>query len=304
MIYTLTFNPAIDYSMNFANICVGTINRSQSESVHYGGKGINVSTVLSELDADNTALGFIAGFTGKELAAGLEQKGVKTDFTTLDSGMTRICVKISDNNGVETELNASGPVIPGEKLDELMKKLDKLGENDTLVLAGSVPRSVDSNIYETICNKLFSRARIAADASGELLTRIMHLHPWLIKPNHIEAEEICGKIIDSHQSAEECAIQLRAMGAMNVIISMADKGAVLAAEDGNVYRITAPKGKVISTVGAGDSFLAGFLAGYDRTKDFREALRWGTAAGSATAFTDGLCARADFDKLLSEVHYG
>lgn len=303
MIYTLTFNPAIDYSMNFETIAKGTVNRSSSESIHYGGKGINVSTVLSTLGTDSTALGFIAGFTGAELRKGLERMGVSTDLIELDSGLTRICVKVSEECG-ETELNAGGPEIPADKLELLMEKLDKLGPDDTLVLAGSVPRSVDRNIYHTICSRLFSRTRIAADASGELLTSIMHFHPWLIKPNHIEAEEICGRMIDSHQSAEECAIQLRAMGAMNVVISMADKGAVLAADDGNVYRITAPSGKVASSVGAGDAFLAGFLAGHGKTGEFREALRWGTAAGSATAFTDGLCSKADFDRLLSEVHYG
>ncbi|MBQ5330526.1 MAG: 1-phosphofructokinase [Oscillospiraceae bacterium] len=306
MIYTLTVNPAIDYSMSFDKIFSGGMNRSESESVHFGGKGINVSAVLNELGCETTALGFIAGFTGDELERGLLESGIKSDFIRLDSGMTRINLKLTDKDGNETELNAAGPDIPKEKIDELLGKLGSLDENDTLVLAGSLPRHVSQDLYENICEKLFTsrRMRVAADVSGNLIKGIMHFHPWLIKPNHLEAEEICGKKIDSHRSAEECALQLRAMGAMNVIISMADKGAVLAAEDGGVYRLTAPTGKVVCSVGAGDSLLAGFLAGYDATGDLREALRRGVAAGTATAFTDGLCSRQDYEKILSEVRYG
>ena len=304
MIYTLTINPAIDYHMALIELTRGTVNRSAAEEIYLGGKGINVSTVLSTLGTENVAMGFVAGFTGEELENGLKAKGIKTDFVRLDKGMTRICVKLTDEDGTETELNAAGPEISDSDIVSLFDKLDKLTENDTLVLAGSVPKSVDSDIYEKICSRLFEKVKIAVDASGELLTKVLHFHPWLVKPNNHEAEEICGKKIDSHKSAEDCAVQLRAMGAMNVIISMGEKGAVLAAQDGNVYRITAPRLKVINSVGSGDSLLAGFLSGYELTSDYREALRYGIAAGSATAFSKGLCNRGLFEDLLSMVQYG
>ncbi|MBQ7990666.1 MAG: 1-phosphofructokinase [Oscillospiraceae bacterium] len=304
MIYTLTLNPALDYNLTLKEFISGGMNRASEDSVRCGGKGINVSAVLTNLGTPNTALGFIAGFTGTELENSLSAQGIKTDLIRLDKGMTRICVKIHEENGRETEINPTGPDISAEALDLLMNKLDSLTSEDTLVLAGSVPKTVSSDIYVRIAKMLFNRVRIAVDASGVLLTDILHFHPFLIKPNHKEAEEVCGMRINSHKDAEECAQKLRAMGALNVVISMAEKGSVLAAEDGEVYRITAPAGKPVNTVGAGDSLLAGFLAAYDRTGDMREALRCGTAAGTATAFTGRLCTKEDYEHLLSEVHYG
>ena len=305
MIYTLTLNPAIDYNMRLAELVPGSMNRTGDEHIRCGGKGINVSAVLGNLGTQSTALGFIAGFTGDELERRLKAQGIRTDFIRLEKGMTRICVKLGEKNGRETEINASGPDISEEAMSALKEKLLALKGGDTLLLAGSVPRSLSKDIYEEICSMLFNnKVRIVADAAGALLTNILHYHPWLIKPNHTEAGEICGTVIDSHKTAEECATKLRAMGAMNVIISMGDKGSVLAADNGRVYRITAPVGKAVNTVGSGDSLLAGFLAGYEETGDFRESLRRGTAAGSATAFTGKLCEKADYDRLLSEVQYG
>ncbi len=302
MITTLTLNPAIDYNITLKEYISGGMNRASSDYVRCGGKGINVSTVLTVLGAQTTAYGFIAGFTGDELAASLASRGIKTDFIRLDSGMTRICIKIHEESGRETEINPAGPAISGSDLDKLMTKLDSLTADDTLVLAGSVPKTVNSDIYEKISERLMGRVRIVADASGMLLTNILHYHPWLIKPNHKEAEEVCGMRIDSHSDAEKCAINLREMGAENVIISMAEKGSVLASAEG-IYHISAPHGRSINTIGAGDSLLAGFLASYERCGDMKEALRCGTAAGTATAFTGVLCTREDYDRILPEVQY-
>ena len=304
MIYTLTINPAIDYAITLKTLNKGEINRSKCETHHYGGKGINVSTVLSRLGTPSTALGFIGGITGDELAKGLNEEGIASDFIRLETGLTRICVKITEADGTQTDINPAGPDITAANIDELMKKLDTLTCDDTLVLAGSVPSSVPRDIYAQICKKLFDKVRVVVDAAGPLLTPVLPYHPWLIKPNHLEAAEMCDKSIESHSVAEDCALQLRAMGASNVVISMAEKGAVLAAENGDDFRITAPKGKVICNVGAGDALLAGFLSGFDSTHDYRTALRYGIAAGTATAFTDGLCTKEMFDKVLSEVSYG
>lgn len=303
MIYTVTFNPALDYTLRLDELKQGRMNRTISEKILWGGKGINVSTVLRTLGVESTALGFVAGFTGKALEEAVAASGINTDFITLDEGSTRICVKLyEEKDGKETEINANGPDISSEAVDKLFNKLDKLKSGDHLVLAGSVPVSVRSDIYETICKRLEnSGVLIAADASGSLLTKLLKYKPFLIKPNHHEAGEIFNCEIYNHEQAEAIALQLRVMGAANVIISMAGEGAVLAAENAEVYHIGAPKGTVVNSVGAGDSMLAGFLAGYITTGSYETALKWGTASGSASAFSHGLAEKSDFDRLLKEI---
>lgn len=303
MIYTVTFNPALDYALRLDELKSGNVNRTFSEKMLWGGKGINVSTVLKMLGAESTALGFIAGFTGKEMVLGLESSGIHTDFIELEKGMTRICVKLfEEKNGNETEINANGPDISTGAIDQLLGKLDNIKSGDYLVLAGSVPRSVRSDIYEEICRRLEnSGVLIAADASGELLTRLLKYKPFLIKPNHHEVGEIFKCSICTHEQAEACALQLRVMGASNVIISMAGDGAVLAADDSNVYHMNAPKGMVVNSVGAGDSMLAGFLAGFIKEHNYYEALKWGIAAGSASAFSSELASETEFKRLLKEI---
>ncbi|MGN0637993.1 MAG: 1-phosphofructokinase [Huintestinicola sp.] len=303
MIYTVTFNPAVDYVLRLSTLSRGGINRTLSEEICWGGKGINVSTVLKMLGTNSTALGFTAGFTGEALENAVKSMGIDCDFIRLEKGVTRICVKLFETeSSEETEINPGGPEIDGQAIDKLLHQLDRLSCGDILVLAGSVPRSVPNDIYEIICKRLEnSGVLIAADASGELLTKLLKYKPFLVKPNHHEVGEIFGCQIFNADQAEACALQLRVMGAANVIVSMAEMGAVLAAEDSNVYRIGSPKGTAVNSVGAGDSMLAGFLAGYLRTNSFYEALKWGTAAGSATAFSKGLADRDTFDRLLKEI---
>ena len=303
MIYTVTFNPAVDYVLRLNSLSQGGVNRTSSEEICWGGKGINVSSVLKMLDTESVALGFTAGFTGQALEDAVKSMGIDCDFIRLDKGFTRICVKLFEtDSSAETEINPGGPIIDGKAVDMLLEKISRLRSGDILVLAGSVPCSVQSDIYEIICKRLEnSGVLIAADASGELLTRLLKYKPFLVKPNHHEVGEIFGCQIFSADHAEACALRLRVMGAKNVIVSMAEMGAVLAAEDSNVYRISSPKGEAVNSVGAGDSMLAGFLAGYLRTNDYQTALKWGTAAGSATAFSIGLANRDTFDKLLKEI---
>ncbi|MCM1578345.1 MAG: 1-phosphofructokinase [Ruminococcus sp.] len=303
MIYTVTFNPAVDYALRVGEIKRGQVNRTVFDRVSFGGKGINVSTVLKTLGVESTALGFAAGFTGEALEKGLEARGINTKFIHLDEGMTRICVKLyEEKDGCETEINPAGPVIPPKKVKELTDSLMSLKEGDILVLAGSVPGSVSGDIYKDICAGLHdSGVMIAADASGELLTGLLPYRPFAVKPNHAEAGEICGIEVTSPEHAKECACALREMGARNAIVSMAEQGAALAAEDGRVYFAKAPKGKAVNSVGAGDSMLAGFLAGFLETGDMRQSLLRGIAAGSATAFSEGLASREDYDRILKEI---
>lgn len=303
MIYTVTFNPAVDYALRVGSLQKGQVNRTVSDCVSFGGKGINVSVVLNTLGVDSTALGFAAGFTGEALEKGLRESGINTEFIRLDSGMTRICVKLfEEQDSTETEINPAGPDIPAEKLAKLTDRLGGLCEGDILVLAGSVPGSVPRDIYKRICESLAgSGVRIAADASGELLTGLLPYKPFAVKPNHAEAGEICGIAVTSPEEAIECACRLREMGAQNAIVSMAEKGAALAADDGKTYFVPAPAGTAVNSVGAGDSMLAGFLAGFLETGDHRQSLLRGTAAGSATAFSKGLMSREDYDRILGEI---
>ena len=288
MIYTVTFNPAIDYIVRMDKpLDPGMTNRSVSEDCFFGGKGINVSTILKNLGIENTALGFAAGFTGQAIVADVKRKGILADFIMLDEGISRINVKIKAEQ--ETEINAQGPSISKEAYDELLCKLDALGEGDTLILAGSIPSTLPSNVYEIILDRLNGKGvTFVVDATKDLLMNVLKYHPFLIKPNNHELGEMFGTVLKTDDEIEEHAKKLQEMGARNVLISMAGDGAMLITEDGQRFRVGVPKGKVKNSVGAGDSMVAGFVAGYMKTGDYQVALNMGTAAGSATAFSDDL----------------
>lgn len=300
MIYTVTFNPAIDYVIHTENLIPGEINRASSEEILYGGKGINVSTVLQNLGVENVALGFLAGFTGAAIEQGLSELGIRTDFIHLEQGLTRINVKVKGKE--ETEINGIGPHIDDKALDMLFDKLDTLKEGDILVLAGSIPASLPSDIYEIILARLQGKGILfAVDATRDLLVKVLGYRPFLIKPNNFELGEIFGRTLSTDQEIRECAEQLKAQGAHNVLVSMAGEGAMLLDDEGGYHRISAPKGKVKNSVGAGDSMVAGFLAGYLEKHDYLYALRFGSAAGSATAFSLGLATREDTLRLLNSI---
>ena len=288
MIYTVTFNPAIDYIVRMDKaLDPGMTNRSESEDCFFGGKGINVSTVLKNLGIESVALGFAAGFTGKAIVDSLIEKGIKEDFIFLKEGISRINVKIKSDE--ETEINAQGPKISEEAYSELLHKLDSLNEGDVLILAGSIPSSLQSDVYEIILERLYGKGVVfVVDATKDLLMNVLRYKPFLIKPNNHELGEMFGKVLKTDDEIEEHAKKLQEMGARNVLISMAGDGAMLISEDGQRMRVGVPKGTVKNSVGAGDSMVAGFVAGYMKTGDYRTALNLGTAAGSATAFSDDL----------------
>jgi len=292
MIYTVTFNPAIDYIVRMDKpLDPGMTNRSASEDCFFGGKGINVSTVLKNLGIENTALGFAAGFTGEAIVESVIGKGIIADFIMLDEGISRINVKIKSDE--ETEINAQGPKISNEAFDELLRKLDKLQKDDMLILAGSIPNSLPDDVYEIILERLYDKGvTFVVDATKDLLLKVLRFRPFLIKPNNHELGEMFGIELKTDDEIEEYARRLQDMGAGNVLISMAGDGAMLITEDGQRLRVGVPKGTVKNSVGAGDSMVAGFVAGYMKTHDYQSALNMGTAAGSATAFSDDL-AEAD-----------
>lgn len=295
MIYTVTFNPAVDYVMHIDDIKSGAVNRSSGESVYFGGKGINVSLILAQLGVESTALGFVAGFTGTAIENAVESAGVKTDFIHLDSGFSRINIKIK--SGAETELNGRGADIPENKLNEFFRQIDGLSDGDTIVLAGSVPHSLSDDVYMQILERLKGKnIRIIADAEKKLLMGILQYKPWLIKPNTHELAEIFGTEFDTAEKITEYAFKLREMGAENVLVSRAEDGAVLIDSDNKIHICGAFRGKVRNSVGAGDSMLAGFIAGAPQGYDY--ALRLATAAGGATAFSDGLAEREEILNLL------
>ena len=301
MIYTVTMNPAIDYVVQLAQeLTPGAINRSTGEDYQFGGKGINVSNMLQRLGQETVALGFVAGATGTWLEQGLADMGLSTRFFHLDRGMTRINVKVKA--GEETELNGMGPVISEFDLERLYVQLDALNEHDVLVLSGSVPGCLKNDIYARILARLEKRKiRTVVDAAGELLTRTLPYRPFLIKPNDRELEDIFQKPMDTEAALLEAARALQAMGARNVLVSLGGSGALLLAETGSIYRCPAPQGQVINSVGAGDSMVAGFLAGFLDTGDYGAALRIGIAAGSATAFSLGLADGTTVKELLSQI---
>ena len=301
MIYTVTFNPAIDYVVRLdAPLEVGQVNRACGEDCVLGGKGINVSGVLAQLGCPSVALGFVAGETGAWLVRGLAAQGLHTDFVHLENGMTRINVKIKA--GQETELNGAGPDIPDEALHQLEEKLDGLTENDVLILAGSIPASLPQDVYERLLARLDGRGvRCVVDATRALLVNVLPYHPFLIKPNNHELGESVGRVLNTEDEIVAAARTLQEKGARNVLVSMAGDGALLLDEQGQVHRIGCPKGKVVNSVGAGDSMVAGFVAGYLQSGSYEQALRLGTACGSATAFSLGLATKEKIAELMQEI---
>lgn len=298
MIYTVTFNPAMDYVVKLDSLNTGTVNRSSGEVIYFGGKGINVSTVLKNLGVDSVALGFVAGFTGKEIEEGVRAQGIATDFIRLQAGMSRINVKIRAEQ--ETEINGQGPVINGQEVEALFAKLSALKDGDCLVLAGTIPASLPGDMYEQIMKALSDkRIDIVVDATKELLWNVLQYHPFLIKPNHHELGEMFGVVIRKEEEVISYAKKLQEKGARNVLVSMAKDGAILVTETGEVYRMDAPKGKALYSVGAGDSMVAGFLASFLKDHDYLKALKYGTAAGSATAFSEGLATKEEIEELLT-----
>lgn len=299
MIYTVTFNPALDYAVYLDTFLPGAVNRAKQESLCCGGKGVNVSIVLHQLGVDTMALGFLAGFTGRIIRTWMEELGVPCDFIPLSAGMSRINVKLKYHG--ETEINGQGPDIPPDAIIALYEKLEGLGPEDTLVLAGSIPASLPADIYEQILARLAGRGiQCVVDATGKLLENVLEYRPFLIKPNHTELGELCGQVLSpgDTESIIDCARSLQARGARNVLVSMAGEGALLVTEDGQVLHQPAAKGILRNSVGAGDSMVAGFLAGWAGTRDYREALRLGTAAGGATAFSPDLADRAGIESVL------
>ena len=301
MIYTVTFNPAIDYVVRLdAPLEVGEVNRARGEDCVLGGKGVNVSGVLAELGCKSVALGFVAGETGAWLERGLAKQGIATDFIHLPEGMTRINVKIKA--GQETELNGAGPNIPESAMQQLEAKLDALQEGDILILAGSIPASLAQDTYERLLARLQGKGvRAVVDATRDLLVNVLKYRPFLVKPNNHELGEIVGRRLTTDAEIVAAAAVLQSKGARNVLVSMAGDGALLLDEKGCTHRIGCPKGQVVNSVGAGDSMVAGFVAGYLQSGDYNTALRLGTACGSATAFSLGLAKKEKIDALLKEL---
>ncbi|MEE1007703.1 MAG: 1-phosphofructokinase [Agathobacter sp.] len=300
MIYTITFNPSLDYIVDVKDFKTGIVNRTEGEKIFPGGKGVNVSMVLKNLGADSIALGFEAGFTGKEIGRLLDEKGIKTDFITVKEGNSRINIKL--RSAEETEINGQGPEIEKEDIEKLYGKLDKLQKGDCLVLAGSIPGVMPSSSYKDIMEYLKEKdIKIVVDATRELLTNVLCYKPFLIKPNNHELGEIFGVEINSKEDAIKYALKLQEKGARNVLVSMAKDGAVMVTEDGQKLASEAPKGEVRNSVGAGDSMVAGFLYGYLISESYEEAFRYGLATGSASAFSEGMATKADVEKLLQQL---
>jgi 1-phosphofructokinase len=299
MIYTVTFNPAIDYVVMADKIRPGEVNRANEEKMYFGGKGINVSVVLNELGIKSRALGFVAGFTGEAIENGLASQGIETGFVRMRNGFSRINVKIKSDE--ETELNGRGPDIPDDAVAELFERLEMIEDGDTLVLAGSIPPSLPSDIYEKILARLKDREiKTVVDATKDLLLNVLKYHPFLVKPNNHELGEMFGVKLETTEQIAEYAGKLRDMGARNVLVSMAGDGALLLDENGKIHICGVCKGTVKNSVGAGDSMVAGFIAGSEKG-DYEYALKLGTACGGATAFSEGLAKKDDIFRLLETI---
>ena len=300
MIYTITFNPALDYIVEVEKFEKNEINRTKSELILPGGKGINVSIVLKNLEIESTALGFIAGFTGKEIEKRLQDSKINTDFIELEEGFSRINTKIVSDK--ETAVNGNGPNIKDTDINKLFEKLDNIKNGDILVLSGSIPKTISSSIYENICKYLQNKEiKIVVDATGELLLNVLKYKPFLIKPNRHELGEIFNVEIDTKEKAIEYGKKLQELGAKNVLISMGGMGAVLVDETNNNYYCKAPGGERVNTVGAGDSMVAGFIAGYLNNNDYNEAFKMGVATGSASACSKYLATKEEVFNLLKNI---
>lgn len=301
MIYTVTFNPALDYLMYVKDLQSDDINRAESEQLYYGGKGINVSVILSRLGVENQALGFLAGFSGRQIDDMLNADNIKTDFVYLKKGYTRINVKI--RSGRETDINACGPEISEQDIEALFEKLKKLKEGDCLVLAGSIPKSLPDDIYERILEKLTGKEiDFVVDATGNLLKNVLKYKPFMIKPNHHELGEMFSAEIKTLDDIKKYGRMLQKMGARNVLVSRGEDGAALLDENGTLHTMGTVPGRLVSSVGCGDSMVAGFLAGYYKTKDYAYALKLGSACGNATAFSSNLATRDEIEKILNDNH--
>ena len=299
MVYTITLNPALDYVMKVGKLRYDDINRSKSEEIYYGGKGINVSVILTRLGVHNKALGFVAGFTGRKLEQMLVDEGIDCDFNRLSNGQTRINVKIKADT--ELDVNASGPDISEDDIKDLMDKLDDIGEDDYLVLAGSIPSTLPDDIYERILSRLQSRGvNFIVDATGDLLKKALPYKPFLVKPNHHELGDLFGVETKTEEDIVKYARKVQEMGARNVLVSRAKDGATLIDENSNVTTFANVDGELVNSVGCGDSMVAGFLAGYISKKDYAYALKLGAACGNATAFSEEL-ATADEIKKVFEI---
>ena len=296
MIYTVTFNPSLDYIVSVNDFALGKTNRTKTEQMLAGGKGINVSTVLTNLGVENIALGFVAGFTGNEIERMARESGLRCEFISLENGCSRINVKMKDFDG--TEINGQGPIIDKKAIDSLMNQLRDLKTGDILVLAGSIPSSMPSSIYRDIIVELKEKEiAFVVDATNELLLNVLEYAPFLIKPNNHELEEIFGVELKTKESVVPYARKLQEMGAKNVLVSMSKEGAVLLTEEGEVFMLSAPKGTLVNAVGAGDSMVAGFLAGWTEKKDYFHAFKMGVACGSASAFSELLATKEDVEKI-------
>lgn len=300
MVYTVTFNPSLDYIVDVPNYTEGMTNRTSKELIYPGGKGINVSIVLRNLGIDSIALGFAAGFTGEEIKRLMAESGVKNDFITCEDGISRINLKIRNIDGME--INGMGPKINQADIDKLYEKLDALSDGDTLILAGSIPSSMPETMYMDILEHLSEKKlNIVVDATKDLLMNVLKYHPFLIKPNNHELGEIFGLELKTQEELIAHAKKLQDLGARNILVSMAGDGALLLAEDGSVYRSETPKGKLINAVGAGDSMVAGFVAGYQKTGSYEDAFYMGLCTGSASAFSEKLATEAEVKALLTQI---
>lgn len=300
MIYTVTLNPSIDYVIKVDKLTTGNINRVNEEHVYPGGKGINVTRILKSLDNDNIALGFVSGFTGDYIINSLQELNLKSDFIKVKEGFTRINVKVKSEE--ETEINGQGPKISEEELNQFYKVIDKLVDGDILILSGSIPSCLDERLYESIMKKVEDRdIKVIVDATKNLLLNVLKYKPFLIKPNNHELAEMFNVELNSTEDVVFYARKLKEMGAQNVLISMGKDGALLVTENDEVFASSVAKGEVVNSVGAGDSMVAGFIAGYLKSNSYEEALRLGAASGGATAFSSDLATREFIDKLVDEI---
>lgn len=300
MIYTVTFNPSLDYIVSVKDFRPGMTNRTSSELMLAGGKGINVSIVLGNLGIKSTALGFIAGFTGDEIVRRLHNGGINSEFIKINDGISRINIKLKSIDG--TEINGQGPHIDSSHIEQLMNRLRRLESGDVLVLAGSIPAGISDNIYKDIMDMLKDKGvQIVVDATSRLLTNVLEYNPFFIKPNQHELGDIFNVTLNTQEEVIPYALELKKMGAVNVCVSMGGKGAILVADDGNVYKAKAPDGILKNSVGAGDSLVAGFLSGWIEKKDYEYAFRKGVATGSASAFSERLATVGEVNMLINKV---